>query len=103
LIALGGIVAKSLEEVGKAQDLANRVSTKRHYRNALDALRNGDWHRADYEIRGGHLSDDNLLWDLNHAGYVREAGILADRWQKRVEEFRRIERGQSVPGVPDQF
>ena len=103
LLALCGIVVKGLEEIGKAQDLANRVAKKGHYKNALTALRNGDWHKADYEIRGGHLGEDNLIIDIQDAGYVREAGILQDRWLKRVDEFRRIENGQSVPGVPDDF
>jgi hypothetical protein len=103
LAALGGIAMRGLEEVAKAQHLADRVAKNGHYKKALAALQSGDWHKADNEIRGGHLSEDNLLWDLRIAGYVREAGILQDRWMKRVEEFRRVERGQRVAGVPDDF
>jgi hypothetical protein len=103
LAALAGIVAKGLEQTANAQNLAKNPSMKKHYKNALDALRKGDWHKADNEIRGGHLSDDNLLWDLRNAHFVREAGLLEGLWLRRVEEFRKIERGERVPGVPDDF
>ncbi len=103
LIALGGIMMKGLEQAARAQNLGNAVISNNHYKNAVVALQRGDWRRANAEIQGGYPSGKNLVDDLINAGYYRDGLTLLGLWQRREKDFIKIENGQSVAGVPDDF
>ncbi|HEX3657919.1 MAG TPA: hypothetical protein VHV55_19175 [Pirellulales bacterium] len=106
LLALGSIVARGLGEFKKIDKLDRSVEVKRYYNAAAEALTKGDWRAADRAVRGGGgvgSGANNLLNAILLAGYEKEALILQDRWKARVEQFRTIERGNHVDGVPDGF
>lgn len=105
LIALGGIAAAGLGQFERLRKFDQNQSLKRHYMEAKIALQNGEWKIADKAIRGGGFAGggNSLVSDLIEAGYPYEASILEDKWKERVGQFRAIENGHSVPGVPDRF
>ncbi len=103
LAALGAIVIKGLEQTARAQKLVNQVQASGHYKKALVALQSGDWHTANKEIKGGYPAGQNLVQDIQDAGFAREAMILYGYWTERVKDFIKIENGQNVPGVPNRF
>lgn len=106
LIALGGIVAAGLGQFENLRKFDQNAALKRYYMTAKRALQEGDWQTADRAIRGGGgvgSGANNLSNELVGLGYYREAAILEERRKQRVNDFRAVQDGHSVRGVPNKF